>query len=264
MASCVGEACLPVKAWFGHLLALQGRADWVLTPRYRSVSHREWMCPKIGGLPDMARTVPGLPPLLDPDINCHDRDGGSLRAALWTADRLGLDRRKARAAHDRALARYLNDRAARAAPFRPDGPRPAGGRILLLGHRYLTEDLFLNMDAARRLRALGAEVVTMDRYDGRTLRQAAAGLAKPLFWQIGAETVGCAELLSRQADVDGVLFLTCFGCGPDSFAGSMAQRRLRRAGVPFAFLSLDEHTAPAGLDTRLEAFLDTVRWRREA
>ena len=262
--ACVGEACLPLKAFFGHLLALRGGADLLFVPRYRSVSRREYLCPKIGGLPDLARTVPDLPELLSPEINCHDHADGSRRAAIAAAARLGVDARRAVAAHDRALRGYLTHRAGQAVPFRPDAPRPEGGRILLLGHPYLIEDSYLNMDTVRRLQTMGAEVVTMHRYDGRTLRQAASALQKPMFWQYGSEVMGCAELLARQADVDGVLYLTCFGCGIDSFAAYMAQRRFRESGLPFALLTLDEHTAPAGLETRLEAFWDTVRWRRGA
>ena len=35
---------------------------------------------------------------------------------------------------------------------------------------------------------------------------------------------------------------------------------LRETKIPYLVLALDEHTAPAGLETRLEAFVDSLGW----
>jgi benzoyl-CoA reductase/2-hydroxyglutaryl-CoA dehydratase subunit BcrC/BadD/HgdB len=35
---------------------------------------------------------------------------------------------------------------------------------------------------------------------------------------------------------------------------------LKDKGIPYMALVMDEHTAPAGLETRLEAFVDSIRW----
>jgi len=53
-----------------------------------------------------------------------------------------------------------------------------------------------------------------------------------------------------------------FGCGVDSFVCDLIERRVRKTkDVPFIILTLDEHSGQAGMDTRLEAFIDMVRWR---
>ncbi len=50
--------------------------------------------------------------------------------------------------------------------------------------------------------------------------------------------------------------LTYFGCGPDSFANAFLADEL---GEPAYVMQIDEHTADAGVITRLEAFADTAR-----
>jgi predicted nucleotide-binding protein (sugar kinase/HSP70/actin superfamily) len=294
VSACVGEACLPVKAYFGHALDLKDKADAIFIPRYTSVYKNEYICPKFGGLPDMARAgMKSLPEVITPEVNMHDRKDGGLRAAVEAGRALGAGRKASKHAYEKAVNVYLEHRAGLMGTTidgrtqYPDAwassgcrPRPAAPtvtpaensrgvlntpdrlRILLLGHCYTVGDRFINMDAARKLSTLGADAVTLDTFDGRVLRSAAGSLEKPLFWSFGTQALGCAYLLMQDASVDGVLHLTCFGCGVDSFVGYMFERRVRRAGIPFATISLDEHTGEAGLQTRLEAFTDTLRTRR--
>lgn len=262
-ASCVSEACLPVKTWFGHAQELIGRADFLFAPRYTSVYRKEYICPKFGGLPDMARHgIKGLPRLLSPEINMHGDRNGGLRAALESGKALGAGAALSRRAYGKAVEAYLEHRAGMVDDAAGVGAKPGMLRILLLGHCYTVGDRFLNMEAARRLAALGADALTPESFDGRALRRAALGLDKPMFWMFGAQTLGLAYLLMENpALVDGVLHLTCFGCGVDSFAGYMFERRVRPKGIPFASITLDEHTGEAGVQTRIEAFADTLRLR---
>ena len=42
---------------------------------------------------------------------------------------------------------------------------------------------------------------------------------------------------------------------------SLIEEVVRKAGIPFMTLTVDEHTGEAGMLTRLEAFVDMIRWR---
>ena len=64
----------------------------------------------------------------------------------------------------------------------------------------------------------------------------------------------------ERSDVNGMIHVAAFGCGPDLRPENF-ERRARAAGMPFLNLTLDEHTGEAGIITRLEAFLDMVRWK---
>lgn len=262
LSCCVGEACLPLKAWFGHAEELKDRCDMLFVPRYTSVHQKEYICPKFGGLPDMARhSLKGLPKLLAPEVNRHDRADGGVRAAVEAGRALGVGAGDAKRAYEKAVGAYLAHRVGLACAA-PDAGRNGRPVILLLGHRYTIGDRFLNMDIMRKLAALGVDTITLDNFDGRALRAAARPLEKPVFWSYGTEALGCAYLLMDHRRVDGVLNLTCFGCGVDSFVSYLFERRVRGCGIPFATVSLDEHTGQAGMETRLEAFTDTLRhWR---
>jgi len=77
--------------------------------------------------------------------------------------------------------------------------------------------------------------------------------------------IGSAFHFMDSDSIDGIIHVASFGCGPDSFTGEIIERQVRRRGnLPFLNLTIDEHTGEAGVITRLEAFIDMIRWRRAA
>jgi predicted nucleotide-binding protein (sugar kinase/HSP70/actin superfamily) len=124
-------------------------------------------------------------------------------------------------------------------------------------------DKFLNLNLVNKLDLLGAQVWTLESFDSRALKIASCNLNKLMFWNYGSQALGCAYQLMDKNTIDGIIYLTCFGCGIDSFVGYMVERRLKKHSIPFTTISIDEHTGKAGIDTRLEAFIDTIIWRKE-
>ena len=51
----LSEACLPVKVFFGHALAIADQVDYLFVPRITRVEPKAYICPKFMGLPDMLR-----------------------------------------------------------------------------------------------------------------------------------------------------------------------------------------------------------------
>jgi predicted nucleotide-binding protein (sugar kinase/HSP70/actin superfamily) len=60
-----------------------------------------------------------------------------------------------------------------------------------------------------------------------------------------------------------ICFVSCFSCGPDAVMYHRFRKEL--AGQTFCYLEIDSHTAHAGFETRVSAFLDIIeeRQRRE-
>ena len=109
--SCVDEACLPIKLFYGHVLNLADKADYILVPRFTSISRNEYICPEFGGLPDMIRhTLKGIPKIIDTEINMRRSDKGGLRAAIETGAILGADRRTTLKAYRFAVEQMKNSR----------------------------------------------------------------------------------------------------------------------------------------------------------
>jgi len=60
-------------------------------------------------------------------------------------------------------------------------------------------------------------------------------------------------------DFDGIIHLLPMSCMPEITVRPILEKIHQESGIPFLSLSLDEQTAEAGIDTRLEAFIDVVR-----
>jgi len=80
-----------------------------------------------------------------------------------------------------------------------------------------------------------------------------------MFWGIGRRLLKAAKLVSTHPQLYGV-YITNFSCGPDSFI--LSHFRDIMGNKPSLILEVDSHTADAGLDTRIEAFLEIAKARR--
>ena len=81
-----------------------------------------------------------------------------------------------------------------------------------------------------------------------------------MFWGMGQRILGAARYVKSHPQLFGT-FITNFSCGPDSFIISFFRDIMERK--PSLTLELDSHTADAGLETRIEAFLDIVASYRQ-
>ena len=62
---------------------------------------------------------------------------------------------------------------------------------------------------------------------------------------------------------DGVVHLSSFNCGCDSIAGVLYHELLRGKRIPCMTLVMDGLAGQAGLETRLEAFVDSIKEQHE-
>ena len=285
--ACVDEACLPIKLFHGHVINLKDRVDYILIPRFTSISKNEYICPEFGGLPDMVRhTLKGLPPLIDTEINLRRSDNNAVKAAAETAALLGVGRRAAKTAFRAALENYRNfgyqtlygaigkgmvtsaSAAERSVPSATAGgsvPSASGARmrIAVIGHSYNIYDRYISMDIAGKLNKHGVDVITIEMVNERDINRQASRLPKPMFWNYGRCAYGAALHLAATGEIDGMICVTSFGCGIDSFVYDFIERRVRREyKLPFITITIDEHSGEAGFNTRLEAFIDMLHWRK--
>jgi len=267
LETCVDEACLPVKAFFGHAVYLAQQVDALFVPRFVSVERGAYICPKLMGLPDMIRArAPGAPRIIDPCIDMSRGLGKTARSIAELAPALGVSGSRL------AIALMRSMKAASTNPDRrfDDGRTAAAGsgvRIGVLGHDYNLNDPYISLDLVSKIRRLGAAPVTAGAYShketARWERQRTRSGAKRLFWTFGRRLLGAAYRWLDTGEVDGIVHLASFGCGPESFIAEVIQHEAsERDSVPLMCVNIDEHSAEAGLSTRLEAFIDTVAMRK--
>ena len=130
---------------------------------------------------------------------------------------------------------------------------PAGARLTVVVSRpYNGCDAGVNLDLPKRMREAGLLALPMDMLDLQQIDL--GGEWSDMFWKYGQKILHAARIIASRDDLHAV-YLSNFGCGPDSFLRRFFQETMGRK--PFLALEVDEHSAPAGLITRLEAFVDS-------
>ncbi len=82
---------------------------------------------------------------------------------------------------------------------------------------------------------------------------------KAMYWRYGQRILSAARTIAQDPRLNAV-YITNFGCGPDSFISKYFNREMKQK--PYLTIEVDEHCADAGVITRLEAFLDSLRKTR--
>ena len=168
--------------------------------------------------------------------------------AAWDAQR----------AHDEALAtaqertlRRLVDerRAADAAAAAGDDAvaRPLG--ILVVAHPYISHDPYLSGAVIDSLEEMGATVVYADAMDHERAYKKSFEFSGTMPWLINRELIG--SILLAQDDIDGIVLISAFPCGPDSMTDDAIMRCIQ--GTPILNLMIDAQSGTAGVgDSRRE------------
>ena len=275
----VSEICVPIKLYVGHAIQLLNKSvDYIFVPRMKSIQAGEYFCPKFMGLPDMlTHGVNGLSgKILSCTIATDQEDISNPKLYYPLAEKLGVTEEKIDFATQEANQQWKAFRM-----FNKSGltiheamkmihpeetihlsteqyQKPVL-RIGLIGYVYNIYDPFLNMNVIDKLRELNVEFVTFDMLDENQLEEGLKGMGKNLFWTFSNKLLGAGLGLFRQQDIDGIIHITAFGCGPDSFLGKLFELESDQTSKPFMSIRVDEHTGENHLQTRIEAFIDMLK-----
>ncbi|MFP4687401.1 MAG: acyl-CoA dehydratase activase, partial [bacterium] len=127
---------------------------------------------------------------------------------------------------------------------------PERRAFVLFGRPYNAFSSDANMGIPRKLASRGELIIPLDMLPLESER-----LEEQMYWSMGQKILKGAAFVNRHPQLFGV-YITNFSCGPDSFLISYFRQKMGKK--PSLTLELDSHTADAGLDTRVEAFLDIV------
>ena len=147
-------------------------------------------------------------------------------------------------------------------------------RIGIVGEIYLVLEPFINLDIARKLGELGA-VVERNIYISEWIREflnlteehdlieeaARPYLNSPVGGH-GVDTIGNTVRYAKRG-FDGVVQVAPFTCMPEIVAQTILPEVGEGEDISVLSIFFDEHTGEAGLNTRLEAFIDLLRRKRE-
>jgi predicted nucleotide-binding protein (sugar kinase/HSP70/actin superfamily) len=145
-------------------------------------------------------------------------------------------------------------------------------KIGIIGEIYVVLEPFANHDIEKMLGDMGVYVhrsifLTNWTRDNalsngeRDIRAAASPYLNQLVGGHGQNSIGETVLYAKHG-FDGVIQLAPFTCIPEIVAKSIMPVISRDKNIPVLTLFLDEQTGRAGVETRLEAFLDLLKHKR--
>lgn len=255
----IDENCLSTKLFFGHVAALEGKCDYCFVPRIANLGDAGRFCSRFEALPDMCSNMFRDTDLKILRINIDpEQHVPAKRAYLKLAMQLGASHEQAQAAYEAGMAAQMEDFRKRIKLNRVL-LKKEGIKVLVVSHPYNLYDEYIGAPIIKSIRNLDAIPICSDGIDPREARSKASEIARHVPWVVSRELLGAIQTYRNQ--IDGIVLITAFPCGPDSMVNEMIIRRISH--VPILNLLLDSQDGNAGIDTRLESFIDIIRFRKE-
>lgn len=268
--------CYPVElahGFFSALLTEKEHLDYIFLPHFKATPHADkssgsQSCPFVQGETfylqstfrelieeRKSRGTEILTPLIDLTAGLE----AAHKPLLETAKQMGIGSGKAAKAFRAALDRQE----ACLAEMKKTGQQVLGEleknpeqiAIVLFGRSYSGFAKEANkaipiMIASRGFTVIPQDFLPLDNQPNK----------HHMYWGTGQQIMQAAYYTRLHAQLFGI-YITNFSCGPDSFL--LTYFRDAMGSKPSLTLELDSHTANAGLETRIEAFLDIISSYRQ-
>ncbi|MBT9167322.1 MAG: 2-hydroxyisocaproyl-CoA dehydratase activator [Syntrophomonadaceae bacterium] len=256
--------CYPVELAHGFMANLIAKKpDYILLPHVRATPVKKGCppsttCPLIQGEPYVLRRtfqadLKGIE-LLVPVLDMPESYSESEKEMLLLGSKLGATKAEARAAFLVAIEaqnKFIDDAKAAGKEALERAAATALPTVVLFGRSYNAFSGVAHMGIPHKFASRGIMVVPYDMLDYDQDEP-----IPDMHWAAGMGILKAAKVAKRQPNLFGC-YVTNFSCGPDSFLINYFREIM--AEKPSLTLELDSHTADAGIDTRIEAFLDIVR-----
>ena len=261
-AMTVAETCYPIKVSHGHVKELMGKTRYLFLPSLINMStpeesERGFYCPFVQSNQYMVRMALGLDraTLLNPIIHFkYDLSSLALELGEQLSGKLGISKSKIKQALYHALGmqnRFVKEMYRKGAEIMR-AHDPEESLVVVTGRPYNLYDERLNLRLGQNLAKIGVTALPMDFIDVTSVD---ISDFPAMYWGLGAQIVRTAKFIKGQPNYFG-LYLTNFSCGADSFLEHFYKHIM--GDKPYLILELDEHSAVAGVMTRLEAFRNVI------
>ncbi|TVQ98555.1 MAG: CoA activase [Desulfovibrionales bacterium] len=266
--SMTAEMCFPVKVFHGHVHHLLQHTDYLFLPNVINMAtadpqEKGQFCPLVESSQYLVRAALRIDDqrIIRPTLFLKDGPEMLVDAVYESLPKnLRTAKPKIAAALHRAWEEHHK--------FKAD-LRRRGREILsqvnddeavwiVTGRPYNLYDERLNLQMGRQMAKMGIKALPLDflDVDDESLED-----FPRMYWGLGARILRATKKIARTPNWFGV-HLTNFSCGPDSFIEHFYGHVL--SDKPFLILELDEHSAVAGMLTRIEAFQNVVKNVRAA
>lgn len=257
-ARAVDETCLPFKMYLGHVIWLSGKCDAVFVPRTGGYKSKEKMCTRYEALPDLVRNIfrEDHIRVLTVSYDWYMKTTEE-NVFLELGVSLGRTRKEAKKAYSHAK-KYQDNWLKSKVKGQNQALESGKTKVLLAGHPYVLHDAYMGGELAHILQKMNAEVIYTDYADRGSSLKKSYDFSQVMPWIINREITGAAFLLKKK--VDGIILVSAYPCGPDALVNDMLVRKLKN--IPVLSLTLDAQSGTAGVETRLESFIDIIRYQK--
>ena len=279
----LSQTCFPVKVAHGHILELiKQQVDYIWLPSIVSMSadypenKRNQLCPYVQTIPYQLRSVlkaKGIDftgpqnQLLDPHLS-FQKNAKTLRAGLVpVAKKLNIPKRKINSALNIALKaqQSFENNCIQKGKEVLNSLTTGQKACVIVSRPYNGCDRPINLNLAGKLRQMNVMAIPMDFLDLENANVTEPQLQSQMYWKYGQKIFRAAHIIRDNPKLNAI-YLSNFSCGPDSFIITLFKELMTFIGddsaehrKPTLVLEIDEHSADAGVVTRLEAFHESLK-----
>ncbi len=257
------DYCFPAEIAHGAVQNIINKGtDFIFLPHFKDMKGTEanlhaCLCPITQALPYyIQQAFPKINKnkILSPEVSFKKNDTSTIKAFTAVGRKMGFSEKESQNAIEKAIAFHnQKDEEIKKEGRRffeavtRDSEKPS---VLLLGRPYNAYTKDANMGIPEKFVARGVDVLPFDILPTEEDHSFAN-----MYWYYGRQVIEAAQLAKKEKNLYPV-YISNFSCAPDSFL--LHYIRWIMGSKPFLILELDSHTADAGIDTRIEAFLDIV------
>jgi predicted nucleotide-binding protein (sugar kinase/HSP70/actin superfamily) len=255
----IDESCLSLKIYLGHVDWLLPKVDYIFIPRIVSLKKNENLCTKFMALGDISRnTFKGIK-IIEYTIDIT-KNRGELFAIFmeflkWEKNPIKIINAYFSAKNIEHLAKEKALKKQAEKIKDNNDKKPA---VLLVSHPYTTYDVLLGKPIISFLESQGIDIIFADIAPKKETMELSKKISRDLYWTYNKELIGAIEYYKD--NIDGIIFLMVFPCGPDALVVNLCQHKLKN--LPLSVITLDELEGDAGLKTRLESFADILKIKK--
>ena len=261
------ETCFPIELMHGHVTDLLDKeVDFVFTPFVVNQETDEknptnnTNCPWVQTYPFMVRGAVGAEKygdrLLIPTLHFKFPDTLKKELSTFMKKKFGISKSKVH--HAIKLANltqndFINAIVSKGQEVLNNLPKDKVS-LVIIGRPYNTNDPGLNLNIVKKLINLNVLPIPIDYlplHDEDINHH-----YSNMYWPNGQKILSAARIVANHKDLH-LVYMGNFRCGPDSFLSHYVREELK--AKPYLQIEVDEHSADAGMITRYEAFLDSLK-----
>ena len=253
------ETCFSVKVFFSHIFWLDKKVSFIFVPRLIKDKFGLEYCPRFFGLPDIVSLITETS-IISPWI---DLKKDSLQnIAFEIGKEFCEDSKKIKMAIKKGLEEVAERKEKKNISFQKK-IKSDKRKIIIISHPYNLYDDYVNLRLTEKLIKLGIEPIFIDEVPAKKYKMKKTKLEMEnsefpnWHWEFGQEITSQVREIIK-FNLVGAIEISSFQCGCDAVLKEFVEKEFKQKKIPFLYLLIDEHTAEAGIQTRLEAFVDTL------